>query len=86
MAIYSVVASSQPELVKTAIKAKFLPHDYLEVSNGFWFVHTGTPTPREFCAEIAPNNDKGTLIVMPVSGYYGFHNQNIWDWLKSKGL
>ncbi|EAQ6362714.1 hypothetical protein DOH76_12370 [Salmonella enterica subsp. enterica serovar Oranienburg] len=86
MVIYSVIAGSAPDVMRRIIKEKFKSSDYLEVSDGFWLVHSSVSTPREMSAILSPKNDIGTFFVMPVTGYYGFHNVSVWDWLKSKGL
>ncbi|EEI4448044.1 hypothetical protein G0S15_001416 [Salmonella enterica] len=86
MVVYSVIADSNPDTMRQIISEKFANSDYLEVNDGFWLVHSKAATPREMSAILAPNNNIGTFFVMPVTGYYGFHNVSVWDWLKSKGL
>lgn len=86
MVIYSVIAGSHPDVMRKILKEKFVPSDYLEVNDGFWLVCSGITTPREMSSVLAPDNKIGTFFVMPVTGYYGFHNTSVWDWLKSKGL
>ncbi|MDD9245282.1 hypothetical protein PVM12_14695 [Enterobacter soli] len=86
MTIYSIAATSDPQKVQAAIKNHFDEPDYFEVHPGFWFVSSGLATPKELSDLIAPNREIGTFIVVPVTGYYGFHNKVMWDWFSARGI
>lgn len=89
MAVFAVIASSNPEQMSALIAEKIPPQDYHQIDDKSWFVSSpeGVVTPKELSDFLGiSKGDAGRVIILHVSSYYGFHNRNTWDWLSVKGV
>ena len=86
MTVYSVVAAADPGIMDSAIQTHYTAIDYFKIKDGVWLVASPLPTPKDLGVQLVPNNESGTFIITSISGYYGFYNPGLWDWLKAKGL
>ncbi len=67
-----------------AIQTTF-PGEFLKVAGGQWLVAAGGMTTQEITGRLgAETGDKGQVIVLAVSSYWGWHTNNIWEWIRTK--
>lgn len=93
MAVFAVVATladenSRPKM-RRLIHEKFAETQYIEVSDCLWFVDTEFATTKELTLFLSGEenaNNLSSIIVLPVTSYYGLHSKLVWEWLAAKGL
>lgn len=93
-------ASSMPDSFMTgpAIESAIIsayPHDYIKISDLAWLIEDKNAiTPQSVDNKILnanPNHptqpsDMGAYLISSFNGYWGYHDNSIWQWLQSRGL
>ena len=86
MSVYAIHVSGNSAAIKESIEKSFTLGSFYGVDEQLWFVDSPFVTTREVSQLIAPNNDKGRFLVLPVVSYYGYHDKAVWEWLSAKGV
>ena len=88
MNVYAVIVTlpSLQSLAESAITTRF-PDNSLKVADNVWFVANKEPV-FEFAKKLGVMGHEGgtlnSIIVIPVSLYWGYDSVATWQWLKSK--
>lgn len=84
MAIFVVVEGERDPRMAEQIREHY-PDDHLQVDPGHWLI-SAKKTAKEVSDQLGldEDTDRGAAIVYAVSGYYGLHNFDIWNWLSSR--
>lgn len=93
MSIFIITAGnySERESVSSAISKAF-PEQYMQIGDCAWLVDGKEITNaidisgRLGVLEQTHAGDIGTYIVNVFNGYYGYHNNDVWQWLRARGL
>lgn len=84
MAVFVVISDEpNPEL---AVKvAEVFPENFLNLGNGHLLIKADM-TSQEVCQQlgIVKGGPFRSTIVFGISGYFGLHSTNTWEWLKTK--
>lgn len=80
MTIYAILSDHSNDNLKARVEEKF-PTRY-EISKGQQLVSAEGMTTEQVAEAIGKEGEHGRFIVMPVTTYWGWHNQNLWEWLK----
>lgn len=95
MAIFLITLQRAPSNTTSSMEKaihKHYPNDYLKVGDLAWVVEDKEAiTPQNVDSKLADgNNDNvkelGTHIVSSFNGYWGIHENSVWQWLQSRGL
>lgn len=89
MAVFAVIASSAPAQMSVRISEKILPQNYHQIDDKSWFVSApeSVVTPQGLSDFLGVSHgEAGSVIVLSVLSYYGYHSRNTWDWLIAKGV
>lgn len=89
MAVFFVLASTDPLSVEGRILNKIPPYDFFRVDNQSWLVNkfdANTPKDLSDTLGIADGTCGRVLILPAFAGYFGHHNREMWSWLTSKGV
>ena len=83
MSVFVVLSPGPNPALEAAIQEKF-PADFMTVGAGQWLV-AGDGIAKEVSDKLGITTGAvGTGIVVSVSGYFGFANNAIWEWLALK--
>jgi len=84
MALFLVVAlqSSTPS-VDLAVPLKFPATDFYKIEDGKWIVESSLATSKEL-SEFLGLTSTATHFVVPVRGYFGRAQPDLWEWLAAK--
>ena len=83
MAIFLVLADDAGRGLGGVIARKF-PNDHKAISQGQWAV-AADMTAQSLCEHLgASDGEFGRILVSPITSYYGWHSNDLWDWLKLK--
>lgn len=84
MAIFllSLVDHERGAELETKLKEKEIP--YKEISKGCYLLSSKTLVlPRDMYEAINIQNDElGQVLIVRFDSYWGFHDSNVWDWIK----
>jgi len=86
MNTYAIVSVDKPDELLKRLSDKF-PDNYLELGNGAWFVAANITTQQVTeTLNFAGDNEEPSIraIVFAIGSYYGYHDQNTWEWLELK--
>ena len=87
MRIYALLSDPDNSELEKAIKAEFKDHHF-DFEDGQWFIAAnGATTAEEIydkLEESKKSGDIGSVVVLSISGYYGYASANLWDWLASR--
>ncbi|MGY2186169.1 hypothetical protein [Pseudomonas sp. SDO5591_S426] len=82
MTVYLVVPTKRKDaLVKAAHEAELPVFSDLFTEGGFLVSFAGTASELGKKLGMDKDANQGTGIVQPLTGYYGYANQAIWDWV-----
>lgn len=83
MAIFIVIANGED--IKRVVEEVIEQHNRCKISDDAWFVDSSCATSKDLSEMLHRPECNGSFIVTPVTSYYGFHQQHVWEWLSSKG-
>ena len=78
------VLGDREDVWKELVQRAFSDDDYLKVGPCQWLVHSDVSTSKVVWERLVRDDEQPTGLVLPVRGYYGYHNETIWEWLAAK--
>lgn len=94
MATFAVIVDKPNEKLNHRITKVFDEDDCFKVNDRMWFVSSSVTTPKEVFSllsidpetnESEGNNAFGRILVTASNAYWGFHDNQLWPWLRAKG-
>jgi hypothetical protein len=84
MALFFLVAlqSSAPE-IQTALSTKIAPGSLYLIESGKWIVESPATTSKDLSDSLGIA-DTLSFLVVPVRGYFGRAQPDLWEWLAAK--
>jgi hypothetical protein len=84
MALYFLVALGDDALVlQTALSSKISKENLYTIESGKWIVESPNTTSKEL-AEAIKIPDTASYFIVPVTGYFGLAQPDLWEWLAAK--
>lgn len=80
MSTYAIIAPAADPRLKIAIDRVFPEKNFEFAPGQFVATRTGL-TSTQLAAEIGTNEQVGQYVIFSVSGYWGFHRRDLWEWL-----
>jgi hypothetical protein len=83
--VFAVFGARNPQEVDTAVQREFAESSY-QIFPGQWLVVADTTLPATVYKRLAKTDqkrDQMVCIVVPMSGYYGWQDKAIWDWIEA---
>ncbi|MEP9370608.1 hypothetical protein [Mesorhizobium sp. KR1-2] len=84
MSVYAVLFPPANDRMKPAVEAAF--ERRFEVAAGQILVAVEGLTTEQVAQKVGPDGANGQYMVMPVTNYWGWHDKNLWEWLKVNPL
>ena len=87
MKLYSILSDPENSALTDAIKREF-KDNWFDFEDGQQFVAANDPsTAREVYEKLDGKNDVdiGSVVILSISGYYGYASANLWEWMASRG-
>lgn len=81
--IYCVLGDGD-DVWEALVRRGFPEDDCLKVGPGQWLVRADASTSKAVWERIVKGGSQPTGLVFPVGGFYGYHNETIWEWLAAK--
>jgi hypothetical protein len=89
MNVFAIIATNAFPVtaVRSALAQKF-PDKYMEAGDRLWLV-TDSGTTIEFASKLGVKGSSAgaeitSVIILPVTNYWGSANPAIWEWIKNK--
>lgn len=86
--IFSITAQTPRPEFGSIVQAQF-PDQTYEVFQGppqTWLVYAPGQTTQQVLTKLGSGNgEDGRIIVTGVSGYFGWHVRDLWEWIESRG-
>jgi hypothetical protein len=79
MAAFAVVAPTDNYLITSAIQRSFPRH--FQISPGQFVVAASGLTAQQVAEQIGMNGISGQFAVFSIAGFFGYHRQDLWEWL-----
>ena len=85
MTVFVLLEDNPRDALAAVIKREF-PDDHLQLHTGHWLIKADGITTQGLCERlgIVEGSGFGGTAAFAVSGYYGLHTSNTWEWLKTK--
>jgi hypothetical protein len=84
MTIFAVMAQNNNDAALGAAVVGAFPQNYV-VGPGQWLISVADINPQEVATRLgAEQGARGKVLVVTVSNYWGFHDTNLWAWLKAQ--
>jgi hypothetical protein len=84
MALFFLVAlSNSAPVFETALSSKFTKGDLYTIESGKWLVDSPATTSKELADSLGVPNT-ATYFLVPVTGYFGLAQPDLWEWLAAK--
>jgi hypothetical protein len=85
MALYFLVAlqNSAPAF-QTALSSKIEAANFYTIEDGKWIVESAATTSKDFSESLGSVAKESTFVVVPVTGYFGRAQPDLWEWLAAK--
>jgi hypothetical protein len=85
MSLYIILATIEHEGLQTQIESKFSSQFY-KITPTQWIVSAEHLTSKEVLTTLgADKGEYGRIVAFSVSGYFGWHQPDMWEWLKTRG-
>jgi hypothetical protein len=86
MTVYAILTTAAPSGELDAAILNAFPGNALQINYDQWLVSdSARKTTKEVCDAIGASEGKfGQIVVFAISGYYGFHRTDLWEWLKTR--
>ena len=85
MTTFAVIAQEDNTDLAAAVKRVF-PNAFYKIGPGQFVVSSSKFTPQGVTTALGGENGAyGSLIVMVVTAYWGYHDQSLWEWLVKQG-
>lgn len=92
MAVFSVVVKDNVDIdtVKGLVEKNYPNEKNIPISTTAWLVHEQESVPprnvysKLFGKEDSAEHNPKPLLIQSVNAYYGFHDVDIWEWLRGK--
>ena len=83
MAVFAIIAQQNSTALQLAVNEKFTVNYFL--GGAQWLVSAEpTLTPQDVATKLgAEKGALGKVLVVTVSNYWGYHEANLWPWLKA---
>lgn len=84
MTVFALISQNE-SAIAPLLTASF-PGNHLKVGPGQWLIAVaGTPTAKEVWTTIVGSAESQPLgMVFPVTGYFGFTANSVWEWITAK--
>lgn len=84
MTVFAILETTENQALGERIQHEY-PLDHVKVAVGQWLVSDvgNAKTVSDRLGITGDANVRGTMI-LSISSYYGRHNTEIWEWIKSK--
>jgi hypothetical protein len=85
MALYFLVAlqNSAPAF-QAALSSKVAAANLYTIEEGKWIVESPATTSKDFAESLGPVATESAFVVVPVTGYFGRAQPDLWEWLAAK--
>jgi hypothetical protein len=83
MAIYAIIASEDAPTLEAAIEKQF-PDQFYKVADGQFMLATDDTTNKVVEKLGTKGGKHGSILVLRVTNYNGWHNNDLWEWLATK--
>jgi hypothetical protein len=85
MALYFLVAlqDSAPAF-QAVLSSKFEAASLYTIEDGKWIVESPAMTSKAFAESLGAVATESSFIVVPVTGYFGRAQPDLWEWLAAK--
>jgi hypothetical protein len=64
--------------------SKVPPEDLYTIENGKWIVSSAATTAKNLAESLGLSESTTTFVVVPVRGYFGRAQPDLWEWLAEK--
>jgi hypothetical protein len=82
MALFAVIAPGSSEPLQQAIERDF-PKSFFEFAPGQFLVKSEGMTAEQMSQRLGANGEAGKFIAISISGFWGFHDKRVWEWLEA---
>lgn len=83
MTLYVILTSGRNQKLAGKIAERF-PEDYLKLGVGQWLISATGMTTRKISDELDISESTPASLVFAISGHYGRHYSDTWEWIASK--
>lgn len=84
MTVFVILAPTDRSDLDSAIRSTF-PDNFLKITGGQWLVSARNLTSQEVVTKLeAHGGQKGQIVAFGISGYWGWHDNSIWEWIQTK--
>ena len=67
--------------MRAAVRARY-KEDHIEPWPGTWFIKSDSETTKEVALSLlGEEGERITCVVCPVTGYWGYADPELWEWL-----
>jgi hypothetical protein len=85
MALYFLVAlQDAAPAFKEALSSKMAAANLYTIEEGKWIIDSPAVTSKDFADSLGVVATESSFIVVPVTGYYGRTQPDLWEWLAAK--
>lgn len=83
MAVFAIIAQQTSAGLQSAVNQNFPTNYYL--GGAQWLISTEPQlTPQDIATKLGSEKGAfGKVLVVTVSNYWGYHDANLWPWLKA---
>lgn len=83
MTVFAIMAPAASPGLQAAIERSFA-NNFLKLADNEWLVAANDLTTQQIGERLGPKGENGKFVVVSVVSYWGYHDRNIWEWLKVK--
>ncbi len=80
MTVFAVLYDASNIQLKMKVEAAHPIH--YEIAGGQTLISAEGMTTRQIAETLGPKGELGNLLILPVANYWGWHNQDLWEWLR----
>lgn len=84
MAVYAIIAPAASGALTQAM-ARTFEGEHFEFSPGQFVAQSSNLTVQGVVNALGGSGEVGQIVVFTVSGFWGFHRKDLWDWLTAHG-
>jgi hypothetical protein len=83
MTIFAILAGDDDSRLNAAIERAF-SNNYYKIADRQWLVASPDLTTRDVVQKLGAQDTLGKVLVVSVANYWGYHDRDLWEWLKVK--
>jgi hypothetical protein len=80
MTIFAIIGPSNDHRLTNAVGHVF-PGKYFEFAPGQFVASAPSLTAAQVSQQIGPDTQVGQYVVFSITGYWGYHRKDLWEWL-----